>query len=376
MESRVIIACPHCNAQYKVRQSLIGRPAKCAYCKKIFDLLTPEFHKEDEIMDWLANSENEEDILNATIAGLNIFEKESPVKNSAHIKKDTSIKLKLTSIDHTGVYFSFSSQALTSKHFRAAFPQICAECLSGKHLRIFLIKWLDRATLPKGFGAKGTVVHSVGRVSEFPAVKPHELLQYLPVNNELPEPYNLPFPYYVCDNCDPSDLVFGASSLGEQGHCLLKIKNVSLACQFYEQICGTDTPDYHKLCANCDVYRTNQWDNLPEELKTRLKKWFKHIDNEHFICYIADLESNKSNKGKSGIVITDKRIIAYNPPTWREYPLAGHITITYQSISQGVKIEIRELGKGRISLKLDSKSWVSLKHSLEQLKTNIRFVGI
>ncbi len=375
METRVVISCPHCKAQYKVRQSLMGKPAKCAYCKKIFDLVTPDYHKEEEIMDWLASTENEEDILNATIAGLNIFDEEYSAKRSAS-KTKSRIKLKLTNIDNLGAHFSFSSQALQSRHFRAAFPKICAECLKGKHLRVFLIRWLDQATLPKGFGAKGMLVHSVGRLSDFPSVKPTELLQYLPVNDELPEPYNLPFPYYVCDECDASDLVFGASSLGQQGHCLLRIKNISLACQFYAEICGTDTPDYHKLCAHCDVYRTNQWDNLPEELKERLKQWFKHAHGEHFICYVPDIDGNRNGEGKSGIIVTDQRIIGYSEPIWREYPLSGHITITYQSISQGVKIDIRELGQGRISFKLDSKSWVNLKHSLEQLKADIKFVGI
>ncbi len=375
MEERVVIACPHCNARYKVRQSLIGRPAKCANCKQIFELIVPDYHKEEEIMDWLANNEGEEDILNATIAGLNVLDNNTAVAKSRKTSS-SRIKLKLTNIDNLGAHFSFPAQALKSSHFRASFPQICACCLAGKHLRIFLVRWMDQATLPKGFGAKGTVVHPIGRLSDFPAVKPTELLQYLPVNEELPEPYNLPFPFYACDNCDPSDLVFGASSLGEQGHCLLRIKNISLACQFYAQNCGTDSPDYHKLCASCDVLKTNQWDNLQQDLRERLKQWFQHTPGEHFICYIPDIEGNRAYKGKTGIIVTDRRIIAYNGTAWREYPLSGHITITYQSISQGVKIEIRELGKGRISFKLDSKSWVSLKHSLEQLKTNIRFVGI
>ena len=377
MEERVVIACPSCAFRFRVRRSLLGRSARCSQCKHVFDLVVPGYHGETEIMDWLSPAEDGEDndALNATIAGLSIFESVTPARAKAGGVGSARIKLKLTSIDELGVHFSFSSHQLSVERFRASMPMMCAGCLSTKHLSVYLIRWLDRMSV-KGFGTRGTLTKAVCRKSELPSVGSVELLKYFPERNDLPEPFNLPFPYFVCDKCSPEGLVFGTSSMKQGEHCLIRIKNVDFAGQFYAANCGSESADYHKLISCSRLARINTWDDIDSDVRTRIERWYKPKSGEHFIYYIPNIDGDRSQCGSSGIVVTDQRMIAHLDPLWREYTYSGHITVAWQSVAEGVKVEIRELGHGRITFKFDSRSWVNLKQSLQGVKADVRFVGI
>lgn len=380
-EGRIIIACPNCNTHYRVRVSYLNKLARCAKCRKSFYLTPSEYYSDEEIVGWLTSiGDEDDDVMNATMMGLSVLEKKEKKEatGEARTVSDLSRALKLAYIDERGAHFVFPSGLLYSEDFRASFPAVCANCLTRERLRIYLVKWMDKKSIPKGFGS-GKLLHYVGNLGELPVSAPREIIKYLAPVEGLPQPFSLPFPYYVCDRCIPEKLILGLYSLKEEGQCLLRIKNIDLACQFYENACGSDTEEYRRLCESSRLVKIDGWKGLSEEVKRRLGKWFTPQHDERFLAYIPDiLPTGKAASGESGIVITNKRLVCYcKEQFWREFNYSGRITVSWKASGpHRVKVDIAEVSSGRISFLLDDRSWVNFKHLLAKAYNNVKFVEV
>ncbi len=376
VEERIVITCPNCGMQYRVRVSLLNKLARCARCRKNFYLRPSEYHSDEEILGWLTSfgDEEEEEVMDATSVGLSVFDRDVGERKK---KVEYKRELKLASVDDRGAHFLFSSGLLNSEDFRSSFPVSCANCLTRKHLRIFLVKWIDKRSVPKGFGT-AKLLHYIGNLAELPASEPKEIIKFLSPIEDLPEPFSLPFPYYVCQRCSPEKLVLGLASFKEGGQCVLRIKTPDLACQFYSNVCGADTEEYQRLCECSRLAKVNGWRELSDEIKKNIYQWFTPHRDEQFIGYIPDiLSSGQEAVGESGIVITNRRMIAYKEPLWREFKFASRITITWKTVGEHrIRVDIRGLGSGRMSLLLGDKSWVNLKHLLSTIHADTKFVEV
>ncbi len=372
MEERVVIACPHCSAQFKVRRENLGRMARCGKCKKTFPLTVPAMFDEDDILSWVGKKDHDDeaDIPNATFAGVNVIEEINA--SSLHLK----IPFKLQHIDGKGVHFRLTREMLKTEKFRSSFPRACAGCLDKRNLRVFLVRWPVKGNFPAGYGDVNSL-RPVATLNELPRVSPVELLQYLPVDKNLPEPYGLPFPFFVCGRCKPNGLVYSPLSVEEKDEtCVLTVFNPELAFEFYAVHCGQDTADYQKLLAHSGLCKTSRWEALPEPDRKRISQWYKPTTDEHFVCYVPDLDNPRDRKGQTGIVLTSQRLVCGKDPLLRQFPFQEHVTLSCHSVPEGRKVDISSSTQSRISFRLCDSAWVDLKHSLHDLKVNARLVEV
>lgn len=382
-EERVLVQCPHCRAAYKVRCTILGREAKCPQCQKVFALIVPDYHSEDEIFDWLqqapASSAQAPD---ATAVGLKVTETDtnggvSPEKSVSDEKPVEAVKkLYLHSITDMGAYFWFAAESLAEPEFRASLPQLCASCMTDSDLYVHLVQWPSKLPGWEAIGKRELRTKAVIRLEELPKVDPVALLTYLPRQENLPFPYRLPFPYYVCGHCSPSGLVHTNTSFsGGLERCWLTISNLDIATGFYSTLCGADDDSFSKLCKSSELSKKDRWQLMPLAMRNRISQWFKPQAGEHFVDYLPDEDFSKTEAGAAGLVITDRRSVYHKYQTWREYPLTDAVTVTTKSTSVGARVEMYSVGSGRCVLKLDSKSWISLKQHMKGLQARVKFLG-
>lgn len=371
MEDRVVIACPHCSAQFKVRRETLGRMARCGKCQRTFPLTLPKAFNEDEILNWVEKKDrNEEDIPNASVAGLNVM-----AKIDASSSK-SKVSFKLQHIDRNGVHFRLTREILKTEKFRSSFPRVCAGCQDKRNLRVFLVRWPVKGISPAGFGDVNSL-RPTATLNELPAVSPMELLQYLPTDKNLPEPFGLPFPFFVCGRCKPEGLVYSPYLIDQKDEtCVLSVFNPELAFELYTANCSQETADYQKLLSHAGLCKTSRWETLPEPDRKRIAQWYKPSPSEVFVCYVSDLDNPRDRKGQTGIVLTNQRMVCGKDPLLRQFPFQEHVTLSCHSAPEGRKIEISSSTQSRISFRLCDSAWVDLKHSLHDLKVNVRVVEI
>jgi len=391
VEDRVVISCPHCSERYKIRREIVGRSARCSKCRKVFALIIPKSLDEDEILSLVSGGrvgeEDEEEAKNATVAGLSVVEggqeREFAHQTAASASgagktpsPDFGAPLKLLTIDGEGVHLRFSAELLKSEQFRASFPKKCAVCLSKHSLQVFLLRWPESKKQVEGFGTKKTIF-PVSTLAELPQVDTVELLQYLPIDNKLAEPFSRPFPYYVCARCrGEAQSAMEGTYDPENGHCLLRIANFDLAFRFYTANCGTETVDYHKLLSHTKLCKRSHWDALPDQDRKRISEWFKPLDKERFVSYVPDMDTPSVKKGETGIVVTNQRMVCAKNPGFRQFPFSEHITVFCHPAGEAMKVDISSASQGRIAFRLNDSAWVNLKNSLQDLKVSVRFVEV
>jgi len=386
MEERVIVSCPYCAKAYKIRQELLGRNAKCCNCKQTFPLIVPHVLNEDEILNLVqgpAHRDDDDDAepQNATVAGLKVVADEPMAPAAAFGAKmktteDLGPPIRLQAIDSKGVHFRFAAAHLGSEKFRAFIPKLCAGCLDKRGLQVFLLRWRIKNVPLAGYGDVGAL-RPVALMSELPVVDNRELLKYLPVDHSLPEPFGLPFPFYVCGRCKPEGLVYPVGEVDpDERVCMLVMANLKLALEFYTDNCGNETSDYHKLITQKTLCKRSRWEALAELEQKRIAAWVKPRERESFVCYVADLDTPAARKGETGIVVTDQRIVCGKEPLYRHYPFSESITVSCHSVTDGMKVDISSSQQGRITFRLTDSAWVDLKHALRDLKTNVRLVEI
>jgi predicted Zn finger-like uncharacterized protein len=377
MEERVIVACPNCSAQYKVRQETLGRIARCSKCQKTFPLYLPDPFNEDEVLNWVdkkddpdSDADDEAEVSTATVAGLNVLNEIT--KSSPGLE----IPLKLLNLDRQGVHFRFSPQMLNSEKFRSSFPRRCAGCLDKKNLRVFLVRWPVKGVFPAGYGDVHGL-HPVTNLKELPAVSATELLKFLPLEKGLPEPFGLPFPYFVCGRCKPEGLVSSPFPVeGKDNTCVISIFNPNVALEFYTANCGRETQDYQKMQTHCGLRKISIWESLPESDRKRITRWYKSTANERFICFVPDLDTPKDHKGRTGIVLTNERIVCGKDPLLRQFSFQEPVTLSCHTVPEGRKVDISSPTQSRIAFHFCDTAWVDLKHSLRDLKVSARVVEV
>jgi len=385
VEQRVLVTCPHCKQGYRVRHSQLGRQAKCSSCSNQFELLVPDYHKENEIMDWLeeAGANQSAQAPDATAAGLKVNEAHEAnassqmpgVAATGPKERKAGERLHLHTINQMGAYMWFPASALSDLEFRASFPQMCSNCLTDKRLLIHLVQWPSKLPGWSQLGTREVHTRPVTKLDELPQVDRVGVLSYLPRQENLPYPYSLPFPYYVCEDCSPAGLIHtNTSSSSSEERCWLSVSNLDIACQFYAHNRGTDDADYHKLRTHRELSKEDRWAALPLAVRNRIGQWFKPQEGERFLNYIPDEDFSKAEAGAAGLVISDRRLVCHKAQTWRDYPLTESITVTRQSIPEGMRVELHSMKHGRAVLKLSGKSWVTLEQYLKGLKTGIKFV--
>jgi len=254
--------------------------------------------------------------------------------------------VRLERIDEMGAYFEFPSDQLPDVHLRSSFPRRCVSCGCRDRLQVHLLIWTDRLPPRDQIRRQETAGQLVGSLDQFEGQSAEEFLGRLPRIRSLPSPYDLPFPYYICENCSAVGEIHTHVLLhGDKEYCQIKISNLEIAAEFLANNGGADTEDYQLLLEAWQKQKQDPWRALPLAVRNRLRQWYQPSPDEKFVDYFPDADFSKAELGLAGIVLTSKRAVYKKFAALREFELNKPASIRCTFENGRCQIEISQSGK-------------------------------
>ncbi len=367
----VDVTCPSCGTVLKVPEDSIGKKGRCGVCKSVFKIAdvvgepaTPEILSEESVLGWLAIPDEEieradreqkrrrprppdaADPLNEQTPATRPDKpsQERPLKPAEKPASVPEGSIQLDHVDTMGAFFLFDSALLYDDDFRTCFPQRCILCGTPRSLSVYLVVWSsklsDRAKTDRNLHERSPAVR---KLDELGGLVGKDLLKVLSRVEHMPEPYCLPFPYYLCQSCSPLGAVVTdvhATADGQKEICELGISSVPQAEQFARCVCGADSEVHRRLREVRQKAHGDAWLILPLGVRNRIKQWFEQKDDEKFVAYIPDADFAKAEAGSGGLVMTDQRLVYHKAMANVEFPLTDEIHLEPKQKGSRQLIEI------------------------------------
>jgi hypothetical protein len=259
-----------------------------------------------------------------------------------------------------GAFFQFDSRLLYEEDLRSSFPQKCIICGSTKSLSIHLINWSSKRNGIGSSGSSGYHMPCVFELDKLQGVSGRELLSVLGRVELLPEPYCLPFPYYVCRSCSPvgaivADVRPSADGLGEI--CEIGIASAQGAGDFVTATCGHDKEAMKLIHEAARKGGGNAWKQLPLAVRNRIRQWYEPREGADF---------SKAEAGIAGVVITDGRLVYRKALAVVEMSLADNVRIEPMSSGDPIKLRISSDDGSTATLCANESSTAQLQSLLRQ----------
>ncbi|MFW6155119.1 MAG: MJ0042-type zinc finger domain-containing protein [Planctomycetota bacterium] len=334
------IQCPACHAPFRVPAECIGKRARCRKCGHEFVIEAPNL--DDTVLDWLNDDIPEEAPPKSAPARTSAAVAQPRPTAAAPATDRTAAEapevpvtvensLRLSHTDALGAFVLFPPSLLLDPGFRSSMPRCCLGCGSKKNLRVHVVRWQsiytsaersqrreDDKPVPSTVGAETLI--------DLPDDK---LLAALPVQPNVPSPYNLPFPYYICSRCSPVGAIMTHVRQDTEGNevCEIGISSLKRAAQFLARNLGRDHEGFKRLYAEIQSRQADSWSALPLAVRNRIDKWFRAVEGERFVCYLRDADFAKAESGLGGLVITDRRVVFHKFASHREFPLSEPMRI-------------------------------------------------
>ncbi|MCD6377390.1 MAG: hypothetical protein J7L99_00915 [Planctomycetes bacterium] len=393
----VTVACKYCGKGVRVPVEYIGKKGKCPQCGRVFEITParpsemPESAQpgstkvsEQEILSWLMGGPTEpvksaapESNSSATVTKTKSV---SAVPRRSAISTGTVSKghfpVRLGHVDEMGAFFLFDPSLLYNEQFRLSFPRRCVVCGNPNHLSVHLVVWTSKLPDRGKLGVHNTYSRSIFKLDDLGDVKGRELLEKLDRFDNVPEPFSLPFPYYLCRRCSPvgaiiTDVRPRADGNGEI--CELGISSIRQAEEFARNVCGPDSPVVKKVHEAYLKLHSNPWQTLPLAVRSRIKHWFTPQQGETFKLYIQDGDFSKTEAGLAGVVITDKRLVYRKFAARVEIPLSDEIVINQSPKDKHLKLTISSPHSKSVNLITDESGAERLRLALRQQGANLRW---
>ena len=228
--------------------------------------------------------------------------------------------IRLVKLDGAGAAFEFPGTFLRETAFRTAMPRTCMRCGARAHLQPHVIPFvspmMDVQTV-RALQSSGVLICCEPGIDRFDT---ETMLERLPKVPNMPEPAELPMPYWMCDMCNVEGLVDGRlieDARTGQMRCRLRIANVHRARDFFKAA-GGPAEDLAHLVKRCNADKEKPWDLVPLTVRQRLQQWFHPEDDEHFLGYIPERSFAHTEDGRAGLVLSDKRLIYHSHTRHRE----------------------------------------------------------
>ena len=120
--------------------------------------------------------------------------------------------------------------------------------------------------------------------------------------------------------------------------------------EFYRNNGGRGTPGYQKLLVAGRQQRDNEWQQLPFAVRSKISQWFKLAENERFLGFYADQDFAHAERGASGLVLTDRRMVYKKYAAHREYVLDKGGEVYVEATRAVATISISQPGQREASL--------------------------
>jgi len=351
--SAIEVACPSCGATLKIPPEHIGKKGKCQACGEVIiiddALLAGETVSADDVMSWLSEAPaGDANQRGPAKVGKPAGRSPAPAQAKPAVAEGDSqdqrkFDVSLDHVDQMGAFFHFNADLLNSEKFRSSFPQRCATCGARESLSVHLIDWPAKRPSRSGSGKTNYDQPCVFELDKFHGIAGKELLAVLGRVNLLPEPFCLPFPYYICRSCSPVGAIVTdvrPAADGEGQVCELGIASLEEAYWFAGAACGSDSDIPKRLLDMARHDKSRTWKMLPLAVRNRIARWFERSKDEVFVAYIPDAEFTAAEAGMAGVVVTDKRLVYRKSLSKVEMPFDRPITIESQGPAERMQVSI------------------------------------
>jgi hypothetical protein len=369
--SVIEVTCPGCKVSLKVPEDAIGRKGRCRACGTKF-IITPPVEQaekqalatpDDTILAWLGDAFPEGNAKGGASAEITSqSQTQGETKNArpegGYVPGKTgrdavacqqTYPMRLDHVDTMGAFFRFRAERLYDKDFRLGFSPKCLICGSRKDLSVHLIVWSSKLVGRQGESqlVQSRLVTGLDKVS---GKLGHEFLDKLPPVDNIPEPFCLPFPYYVCPSCSSVGAMVTdvhASPDGQGEECELGISSLRRAEEFARSVCGKDHSPATEIHQARIALKGDPWRQLPLAIRIRIQRWFEPEEGERFVAYFPDADYAKAEAGLAGVVLTNRRLVYHKSIAQTEMLLADRITVNPKDKGPVVQLEIRS-GSGQL----------------------------
>ncbi len=375
------IQCPACHAPFRVPAESLGKRARCRKCGHEFVIKGPNL--EDTVLGWLNDDIPAEAPPKAArrsaavaqprqVAAAQASKSAEPPAPMPEEAPAVEQALRLSHIDALGAFVLFPPSLLLDPAFRSSMPRCCLGCGSKRNLRVHLVRWQsiytsadrsqrrdDDKPVPSTVGAEALI--------DLPDDK---LLAALPVQPNIPSPYSLPFPYYICGRCSPVGAIMTHVRQDLEGNavCEIGISSLKRAAQFLARNLGRNHGDFQRLHEEIQSGQADSWTALPLAVRNRIDKWFRAVEGERFVCYLRDADFAKAESGLGGLVITDRRAVFHKFASHREFPLSKDIAIQVDQPDGGYQITFTAKEVKPAVLKADPSVVETIRATLDALE--------
>lgn len=362
MQTKRVI-CPYCGGMLQMPSGQTNPVVRCGKCQERFRLPKTAEISQDTITFWLKDALTPPDLgdddleaarpSRASVSAEPMPTPHESVLSSPPVPGNTfGQPIRLVKFGDAGALMEFQAARLREVSFRSAMPRRCLRCGTATHLFAHIIIYSGQLVDNVSLEAE----HAAGelRLSEEHArdLSPQQLLDRLPLVANVPEPGNLPMPYWVCDMCSGAGLIGGQIQVNTQsgnGLCWLKIRNLRRALEFMENAGGGATKAFRQLRERVESSIENPWEQLPSVIQHRVEQWYKPGAGEQYIAYVPDRDRTRTEDGMSGLLISNRRLIF-------------HTRLRHSETTSDKPLKLRlSNDSGKLSVKLTTPTW-DIKH--------------
>ena len=371
------IQCPSCHVRLRVPVEYLNKRARCKACGHVFVIKPPSL--EDSIMEWLAEADEFEDA-SASKAGETMYVPppprpqapavSAPPRRQAAVTPSVTAKmpLRLSHVDTLGAFFLFPPSLLEDPEFRSSMPRCCLSCGVTHSLKLHLVIWSSKLADRDRTKFRVPALQGNIRTEDLVRMSGTKLLGALPRVPNMPSPFDLPMPYFICNRCSPVGAVMThvrTSPTGQQ-ECELGIASLRRAAEFFAHSLGRDHPDYACLAREIKRRKGDPWKALPLSVRNRLEHWLQLESGEKFICYIRDLDFAKGEAGMGGVAMTDRRIVYHKYAAQREIRLTERIELRAENTHDHYLLRIGRPGERPFVLHCEPSSTEIIRQTLRR----------
>lgn len=375
MAEHVVVRCPSCSQKYRVTPASLGHKARCKKCNASFVIgPVPQFD-DDTIVSWITDDDPKSQSVmgstgifeHATASTPAETEDAADVHASATPSEVTSLGVRLRRMSDAGAQFQFPATVLSHEDLRNAFPRKCIGCGTREDLLVHLLYWPERMPGDEAKRWAERVQATVGKLDAFRHPNDARLLEEVPKTRHVNDVFRQPFPVFACRYCNVSKEVRPqVVQRGQEDICRLTVASLSVAVDFFRNVGGRATADYHRLVEQRDLHH-DAWRALDARTRHHITSWFEPGPGERFVGFFGDIAHNAADKGFAGVALTDRRLAVKTHAIARTFPLDEPARLEVVRRNDQTSIHIFEHGRQPAVVRLDPSSADDLTTNLRRL---------
>lgn len=353
MAHSIVVRCPNCSQKYRLSPDKIGSKARCK-CGQRFTIASETPLDEDTVFGWVVQGADPSS--RSVLGGTSIMN--SPTSQNQEVAQARSSKpkpkaavraqprVKLEQIDEFGAQFEFPAATLSKERLRDSFPKKCVSCGRSQKLNVHLIVWNKKLPADDPLRIRDISHQPIGRLQSLAGHGSESWLAGLPNLKNLPEPYNLPFPFFVCNDCTAEDdIVCSLFTTQNVELCRICVANLRIAVAFYRNNAGADTPLYARLLRERETQKQDRWKSLPGSVRRKISQWYERQEREEFRGFFPDADFSEAEMGKAGVVLTSRHLSFHKYSTSREFSLSKGGKVFLESDRDSTTLRIVQRGR-------------------------------